>query len=99
MAGNFYNETLYFQDSRTVYTGNYKVIVNSIKPDEIYNLETDPAEQNNLVDSRSYVYSKGLRIINEFLENTDDPVEKEPPHLREFSAEERGRLRALGYIK
>ncbi len=99
VAKSFYNEDLFSQNSRAVYLEDYKVIVNSIKTDEVYNLEVDPAERNNLVDSKHYIYSEGMRKINEFVENTKDPLEEKSRRPRRFSREDRARMKALGYVK
>lgn len=43
-----------FQPMRSVFDGRYKLTVNLLTSDELYDMETDPGEMKNLIDSREH---------------------------------------------
>ncbi|WP_409967982.1 sulfatase-like hydrolase/transferase [Bengtsoniella intestinalis] len=43
-----------FQPMRLVFDGRYKLVVNLLDSDELYDLDTDPAEVHNLIDSADH---------------------------------------------
>jgi len=86
-----------FNRIRTVlYKWPYKYILSSDEKNELYNLEGDPKELNNLIEHQTEIGEKLLRTLEQFQagctrakENTDDrPLAEEDVH----------RLKALGYI-
>lgn len=64
-----------FQPIRCIYDGRYKLVINLLSSDELYDLENDPAELNNLVDAsdtieiRNKLHDKLINWMNE----TRDP--------------------------
>lgn len=64
-----------FQPIRCVYDGRYKLSIHLLTTDELYDLETDPGEMDNLIDSaehaakRNELHDKLLNWMNE----TRDP--------------------------
>ncbi len=64
-----------FQPVRCVMDGRYKLVVNLMTSDELYDLETDPAEMNNLIDSEEHAALRnGLhdRLLT-WMNDTRDP--------------------------
>ncbi len=65
-----------FQPLRAVYDGKYKLVINLLSSDELYDLEKDPGEMINLIDSkehvdiRNYLHDK----ILDFQNKTRDPL-------------------------
>lgn len=43
-----------FQPARAVFDGRYKLVINLLTSDELYDLEKDPGELENLIDSKEY---------------------------------------------
>ena len=86
-----------FNRIRTVlYQWPYKYILSSDKKNELYNLEDDPRELNNLMEQQPETGEKILQTLEQFQagcrkakESTDD---------RPLTEEDVSRLKALGYI-
>jgi len=86
-----------FNRTRTVlYQWPYKYILSSDKKNELYNLEDDPRELNNLIEQQAETGEKLLLALEQFQaacskakESTDD---------RPLTEEDVSRLKALGYI-
>ncbi len=62
---------------------------------EIYNLEVDPGETDNLVLSHSLLVEEML----DFMKKRYNPATQRKPSERELSEETRKQFRPLGYIK
>lgn len=60
-----------FQPLRAVYDGKYKLSINLLSTDELYNLETDPYEVNNLINADS-LKDVRLKLHNKILESMGD---------------------------
>lgn len=64
-----------FQPMRAVTDGRYKLVVNLLTSDELYDLESDPAEMNNLIDSADLVQTRNSlhdKLLN-WMNATRDP--------------------------
>ena len=64
-----------FQPMRAVFDGRYKLVVNLLSEDELYDLDTDPAENNNLINSAELAAVRDV-LHDALLENmnrTRDP--------------------------
>ncbi len=64
-----------FQPIRCVFDGRHKLVINLHYTDELYDLESDPEEMNNLIDSSDYSATRDLlhdRIL-EWMDRTRDP--------------------------
>ncbi len=64
-----------FQPVRAAFDGRYKLVVNLMVTDELYDLEKDPGEMNNLIDSEEHA---GIRDrlhdrVLEWMNGTRDP--------------------------
>lgn len=65
-----------FQPMRAVFDGRYKLSVNLLSTDELYDLETDPAELNNLIDSKAHASIRDAlhdRLLD-WMNRTRDPL-------------------------
>ena len=64
-----------FQPIRCVYDGRYKLVINLLTSDELYDLKEDPQEMNNLIEAEGYedirdnLHDRLLQWMN----NTRDP--------------------------
>ncbi len=76
--------------------GDLKYIRNSKGSSELYNLENDPTEANDLTDEPSDMGAILAEHLAHWMESTAPQVTEQPSSL---SAEEIERLRALGYIR
>lgn len=79
-----------------IYDGPLKYISSSDGQHELYNLETDPAELKNLVESDTAKTRELAGRLREFLDSrirSEERVDQKP-----LTDEERKRLRSLGYI-
>lgn len=64
-----------YQPMRAVFDGRYKLSINLMSTDELYDLQTDPHEMKNLIDSPQH-YEIACRLHKEILNNmnvTRDP--------------------------
>lgn len=64
-----------YQPIRCVCDGRYKLSVNLLVTDELYDLETDPSEMNNLIDSKEHVAIRNAlhdRLL-EWMNTSRDP--------------------------
>lgn len=64
-----------FQPIRCITDGRYKLVINLLYTDELYDLETDPGELYNLIDSQDYAVVRDLlhdRLL-EWMDKTRDP--------------------------
>jgi len=77
---------------------NYKFILSTDGSHELYNLEKDPGEINNLIDKESEIYES---LKNELLLWKKSIKEKiiDKKYLPKMDSETIRKLRALGYIK
>ncbi len=87
------NET---EARRAIYFKEYKFMYRE-KENKLYDLESDPAESNNLLEKRQLVVDKGEELHEKFLETV--PEEKIHGEVDKLSPRERKDLKALGYIK
>ena len=64
-----------FQPLRAAFDGRYKLSVNLLDSDELYDLEEDPCEMNNLINDQKYseIRDKLHNTILENMNNTRDP--------------------------
>ena len=64
-----------FQPLRAAFDGRYKLSVNLLDSDELYDLEKDPCEMNNLINDPKYsdIRDKLHNAILENMNNTRDP--------------------------
>jgi uncharacterized sulfatase len=64
-----------FQPLRSLVSGSYKLVINLLHTDELYDLEHDPAEVNNLIGHPSYVEVRNMmheRLL-EWMDERRDP--------------------------
>lgn len=64
-----------YQPIRAAYDGRYKLVINLMTSDELYDLQTDPAEMNNLIQSPQHVAIRNAlhdRILD-WMNTTRDP--------------------------
>ncbi len=64
-----------FQPIRCVYDGRYKLVINLLTSDELYDLKNDPLEMNNLINDDEYAKIRDElhdRILN-WMNETRDP--------------------------
>ncbi len=64
-----------FQPIRSVFDGRYKLVINLLSSDELYDLETDPAEMHNLIEVEQHVEVRNRlhdKILN-WMDDTRDP--------------------------
>lgn len=64
-----------FQPLRSVFDGRYKLTINLLVKDELYDLENDPHELNNIIDSEKYITIRNQLHDNllEWMNRTRDP--------------------------
>jgi uncharacterized sulfatase len=64
-----------FQPIRCVLDGRYKLVVNLLDRDELYDLHTDPHELRNLIDEPSVAAHRGRlhAALTEWMDETRDP--------------------------
>ena len=64
-----------FQPLRAVFDGQYKLAVNLLSSDELYDLEKDPQEMKNLINDETYAQTRNFLHdkILEWMNNTRDP--------------------------
>ena len=64
-----------FQPIRAAFDGRYKLVINLLSSDELYDLETDPGEMVNQIDSPAYAVERDRmhdRLL-EWMNTTRDP--------------------------
>ena len=64
-----------FQPVRAVHDGRYKLVVNLLSSDELYDLEQDPHEMTNLIDSTEHAQARSAlhdRLLD-WMNDTRDP--------------------------
>ena len=64
-----------FQPMRAVFDGRYKLSVNLLSTDELYDVENDPEEMNNLIDSEAHAEIRDQlhRVLLDHMNTTRDP--------------------------
>lgn len=64
-----------FQPIRSAYDGQYKLVVNLLTSDELYDLQADPGEINNLIESEEHIAirNKLHDKILQWMNDTRDP--------------------------
>ncbi|MFW6269270.1 MAG: sulfatase-like hydrolase/transferase [Bacillota bacterium] len=64
-----------FQPIRCVYDGRYKLVINLLTSDELYDLKEDPEEMNNLINNEDYgdIRDKLHDKILDWMNETRDP--------------------------
>jgi len=45
-----------FQPTRCIVKNNFKLVINLLDTDELYNLKNDPTEMDNLINNKKYIY-------------------------------------------
>ena len=61
-----------YQPVRCVFDGRYKLVINLMTSDELYDLEEDPEEMNNLIMDPSFPLSEKRRLHKALLDNMYD---------------------------
>jgi uncharacterized sulfatase len=64
-----------FQPIRAIFDGRYKLVINLLTSDELYDLENDPWENKNLISDQEYSSIRNMlhdRILD-WMNNTRDP--------------------------
>ena len=85
------------QDLRAVFQGKYKYIWASNGVNELYDLEDDPGEENNLIQKFPHEAQGMQRTLNQWLVSFKPPSTEGATVKINKSTEER--LRALGYVR
>ena len=64
-----------FQPMRTVFDGRYKLSINLLSTDELYDMESDPGEMDNLIERPSHTSIRNALhdVLLEHMNNTRDP--------------------------
>lgn len=64
-----------FQPLRAVFDGRYKLSVNLLSTDELYDVESDPEEMHNLIDSEAHAEIRDHlhRVLLDHMNTTRDP--------------------------
>jgi len=64
-----------FQPLRCIYDGRYKLVINLLSSDELYDMETDPNELENLITSEAHVAMRNALHdqLLEWMNTTRDP--------------------------
>ena len=78
---------------------NYKYIITSKGSEELFNLETDFREKENLIESDPDRVRQGRELHKEFLETVNGYVVKESDSLQELNERQFEQLKGLGYIQ
>jgi uncharacterized sulfatase len=88
-----------FQPYRTCVTEDYKLCINLLDRDELYNLKNDPEELGNLIDSSEYkkIRNELHDKILEWMNETRDPFRGY--HWERRPWREDARLASLDYTK
>jgi hypothetical protein len=81
-------------DLFSVRTGGWKLIRASGAGHELYDLENDPGEKNNLAGVRSEEEGRLAFLLDEHLSSMPEPAPPQP-----LTEEERKKLEALGYVE
>lgn len=84
-------------DLRAVYFDNYKLISSGQSGLELYDIETDPAEADNIIDSEIIQTGRGQALLRDYLETIPDRLDGREV-IRRLSEKEIQDLKALGYI-
>jgi len=92
----------YYRDLRAIFTSvngvSLKYIWSSNGDDEIYNLEQDPKEKNNLVEQGPDIVAQLGQRLKDWRNSFDSINFSKDGHTK-YSKEVEDRLRSLGYIK
>ena len=74
--GEYHGDELGLYSQRMVRTKRYKYVFNAPDTDELYDLDADPGELQNLVDHPEYadVRRRLRRRLAEWMRETDDPI-------------------------
>jgi arylsulfatase A-like enzyme len=89
--------TKYLRYLKAVYQGNYKYIWSSNGLNELYDLEKDPGEKENLIKKSPHQAQEMQKTLNQWLASYKSPSTKGEEIKIDQSTEEK--LRALGYVK
>jgi hypothetical protein len=89
--------TKYLRYLKAMYQGNYKYIWTSNRLNELYDLEKDPGEKENLMQKFPHKAQKMQRALNQWLASFKPPIREGEAVKVNKSTEER--LRALGYVR
>jgi arylsulfatase A-like enzyme len=79
-----------------LYKWPYKYILSSDEKHELYNLEDDPKELNNLIEQQKEIGEKLFRTLEQFQDRSSRAEERVDD--RPLTEEDVERLKALGYI-
>jgi uncharacterized sulfatase len=88
-----------FQPIRCFVAGNYKLVINLLSTDELYDLEMDPVEINNLIDNPDYakardvLHSKLIDWMNEYRDPFRGSIWERRPWRKSFQLQWTGLFR------
>jgi arylsulfatase A-like enzyme len=83
---------------RSIYDGNYKLIICGEKVESLYNIAADPAETRNLIANDPTRLAEMQRKLTAFIQQFE-PSPKPDPATNEDDEQVLEHLRALGYIE
>ncbi len=90
-----------FQPMRLVYDGRYKLIINLLDHDELYDLETDPAEVHNLIEDEAYAEIRNQLhdVLLNYMDTTRDIYRGYQWVCRPWRPEKVPTFRMAGYVR
>jgi arylsulfatase A-like enzyme len=88
--------TRFHRERHVLYRGDLKLILSSDGQDELYDLADDPQEQRNLIAEKPDSAAALTATLRRRLERA--PNDLPAVELRELTAEEKRRMKALGYL-
>ncbi len=84
--------------TRSISQYNYKLILNKIRGDELFDTESDPEEKHNIIKEKIDIAKKMKMSLEKWLKKKKKSFKKENERARKLDKEELNKLKSLGYL-